>query len=70
MFSVIHDINVFTERNEDLKRIRDWAFRWKIIFNSDANKQAEEVIISQWCIIGLPGALFKPEFEKMKKSPL
>ena len=35
-----------------------------------ANKQAEEVIISQWCIIGLPGALFKPEFEKMKKSPL
>ena len=48
LFSVIHDINVSAgERNEDVKKISEWAFQWKMIFNSDARKQAEEVIFSR-----------------------
>ena len=40
LFSVIHDINVSTgDLNGDLKKIRDWTFQWKMVFNSDASKQ-------------------------------
>ena len=48
LFSVIHDINVSAgELNEDLKKISEWAFQWKMIFNPDARKQAQEVIFSR-----------------------
>ena len=48
LFSVIHDINVSAgELNEDLKKISEWAFQWKMIFNPDASKQAQEVIFSR-----------------------
>ena len=30
--------------NKNLKKISDWAFQWKTIFNNDASKQAQEVI--------------------------
>ena len=30
--------------NKNLKKISDWAFQWKTIFNTDASKQAQEVI--------------------------
>ena len=45
LFSEIHDINLSTgELNADLKKISEWAFQWKMIFNLDATKQAQEVI--------------------------
>ena len=48
LFSVIHDINVSAgELNEDLKKISEWAFQWKMVFNPDASKQAQEVIFSR-----------------------
>ena len=48
MFSVIHDTNISAgELNEDLKKISEWAFQWKMIFNPDATKQAQEVIFSR-----------------------
>ena len=48
LFSVIHDINISAgELNEDLKKISEWAFQWKMIFNLDATKQAQEVIFSR-----------------------
>ena len=48
LFSVIHDINISAgELNEDLKKISEWAFQWKMIFNPDATKQAQEVIFSR-----------------------
>ena len=35
----------FTEEiNNDLKRISEWAFQWKMMFNPDLTKQAQEVI--------------------------
>ena len=33
--------------NDDLKKINKWAFQWKISFNPDPNKQAQEVIFSR-----------------------
>ena len=32
------------ELNNDLQKVSDWAFQWKMQFNPDPNKQAEEVI--------------------------
>ena len=33
--------------NQDLNRINNWDFQWKMSFNSDPSKQAEEVIFSR-----------------------
>ena len=33
--------------NEDLKKINDWATQWKMSFNPDATKQAQNVIFSR-----------------------
>ena len=33
--------------SEDLNGITNWAFQWKMIFNPDLSKQAQEVIISR-----------------------
>ena len=32
--------------NDDLTRINNWACQWKMSFNPDSNKQAQEVIFS------------------------
>ena len=32
------------ELNYDLQKVNDWAFRWKMQFNPDPKKQAQEVI--------------------------
>ena len=48
LFSVIHDSVITTsELNSDLSRIKQWAFQWKMSFNPDPNKQAQEVIFSR-----------------------
>ena len=33
--------------NRDLNRINNWAFQWKMSFNSDPSKQSQEVIFSR-----------------------
>ena len=33
--------------NDNLKKISKWAFKWKMLFNPDITKQAQEVIFSQ-----------------------
>ena len=44
----MHDINTSTiELNSDLKKINDWAFQWKMTFNPDCSKQAQEIIFSR-----------------------
>ena len=35
------------ELNNDLLRVSDWAFQWKMQFNPDPNKQAQEVVFSK-----------------------
>ena len=48
LFSVIHDIQTSANNlNKDLERISNWATQWKMNFNSDTTKQAQEVIFSR-----------------------
>ena len=47
LFSVIHDIQTSANSlSKDLERINNWANKWKMNFNPDTNKQAQEVIFS------------------------
>ena len=47
LFNVAHDINTApNELNNDLKKVSNWAFQWKMSFNPDPSKQAQEVIFS------------------------
>ena len=48
LFSVVHDVNTSsTDLNNDLRKISDWAIQWKMSFNPDPSKQAQEVIFSR-----------------------
>ena len=48
MFSVVHDIDrLANDLNHDLEKISEWAFHWKIKFNPDPIKQAQEMTISK-----------------------
>ena len=45
---MIHDSNTSAlEMNSDLAKINRWAFQWKISFNPDLKKQAQEVMFSR-----------------------
>ena len=47
LFSKVLDVNESTKKlNLDLEKISEWAFQWKMHFNPDPNKQANEVIFS------------------------
>ena len=47
LFSKVLDINKsVTELNTDLEKISQWAYQWKMQFNPDPNKQANEIIFS------------------------
>ena len=47
LLSVTHDVNVSArELNDDLRKISNWAFQWKMSFNPDVNKQGQEIIFS------------------------
>ena len=47
LFSVVHDVTQSTnELNDDLEKISNWAYQWKMSFNPDKSKQAQEVIFS------------------------
>ena len=48
LFSIAYDINASSnDLNNDLKIISDWAHQWKMSFNPDPAKQAQEVIFSR-----------------------
>ena len=48
LFSVVQNINsTANDLNSDLIKISDWDFQWKMRFNSDPKKQAQEVIFSR-----------------------
>ena len=47
-FSVAHDLNTSaSDIDNGLKLISDWAFQWKISFNPDPSKQAQEIIFNR-----------------------
>ena len=48
--SRLHSETINTSANElnnDLKKVSDWACQWKMSFNFDPSKQAQEVIFSR-----------------------
>ena len=48
LFSVVHDVTISSsELNSDLAKISEWAFKWKMSFNPDPSKPAQEVIFSR-----------------------
>ena len=48
LFSVVHDVTQSTnELNDALKKISNWVYQWKMSFNPDKSKQAQEVVFSR-----------------------
>ena len=48
LFSVLHNISASAkEPDEDLNKINNWVFQWKMNFNPDDSKQALEVLFSR-----------------------
>ena len=48
LFSVVHNASTTAkELNNDLVKIIRWAYQWKMSFNLDPRKQAQEVIFSR-----------------------
>ena len=47
LFSVVYDVTQSTnELNDDLEKISNWTYRWKMHCNPDKSKQAQEIIFS------------------------
>ena len=47
LFSVVHDSTLSSvSLNNDLLKISQWAYQWKMTFNPDVSKQAQEVVFS------------------------
>ena len=45
---MVHETNISAnELNSDLKKVSNWTFQCKIVFNPDPRKQAQEVIFSR-----------------------
>ena len=49
LFSVVHDTqtSAANDLNKDLEIINNWAFQWKMNFNPEPTKQAQEFIFSR-----------------------
>ena len=48
LFSVVHDVTISSsELNSDLSKISEWDFKWKMSFNPDQCKPAQEVLFSR-----------------------
>ena len=48
LFSIARNVNMSVcDINIDPKLISDWAIQWKMSFNPDPNKQAEDIIFSR-----------------------
>ena len=48
LFSLVFNKDISQdELNNDLQKVSDWAFQWKMQFNPDPNKQAQDVIFSK-----------------------
>ena len=48
LFSMVHDVTQSTnELNDNLEKFSYWAYQWKMSFNPDKSKQAQEVIFSR-----------------------
>ena len=45
---MVHNINTSADvLNRDLQKLFEWTHKWKMSFNPDVSKQAQEVIFSR-----------------------
>ena len=69
IFSVVKDhLNSSNKLNEDLSKISQWAYQWKMSFNHDVSKQAQEVIFPRKKNIGNHPAVFFNNLPMNRKS--
>ena len=48
IFSIVNDIDVSEhESDSDLRKLSMWVYQWKMSFNPDVSKQAQEIIFSK-----------------------
>ena len=48
LFSIVNCVNTSASTvNSDLLKMQDWAYQWKMSFNPDRTKQAQEIIFSR-----------------------
>ena len=66
VFSIVQNINsTTTNLNSNLNKISDWDFQWKMNFDPDPNKQAQEEIFSRKISkINHPPLLYKQNLAK------
>ena len=58
-FSAVHEINTSEkDLNHDLEEISEWAFQWKMKFNQDPTKQAQDNIQQEKGCFYSPTCLF------------
>ena len=64
LFSVVKNVDPLNiDLNNDLKKIGEWASQWKMNFNPDTNKQAEELFFSRKMqVINHPPLFFNQNF--------
>ena len=47
IFYVVHDADLpENQLDDDLSKISEWAFQWKMSFNPDLPKEAQEIVFS------------------------
>ena len=47
LFSVVHDVTQSTnELDDDLEKISNWVYQWKMSFNPDKSRQPQEIIFT------------------------
>ena len=46
-YFVVHNANTTAKLKIDSVKINDWAYQWKMTFNPDPSKRAQEVIFSR-----------------------
>ena len=43
---LFHNVSTFAkELNDELKKVNDWAFQWKMSFNPDLSKHARKLFL-------------------------
>ena len=48
LFSVVRDSSSSSITfNEDISKISGWGYKWKMLFDPDASKQAQEIVFSR-----------------------
>ena len=76
LFSIVQNVSTSASHlNNDLSKISNWAFQWKMSFNPDPSKQAQEVIssrkIQKTCHASIPkasGTDFRQQIKFLRTS--